>query len=751
MKIPFFITKTREECYMNITKKMRIGTRLISGFSIILLLFALAMSFMIYNMNKLMKEVEKLYYYSFSAATAALRLNTNQKELEETHIIAAESTNLEAKKAALEKMKKYEDIIRDDFELLTDRYLGNKEDIKKALNLYNEWDAVLDKLVVILEDELRDKLLKELDSEAKQNYLKMRENLQSISHDYTNKINELSKQIHEVKLTGIDNIANVAEKIYRHSLINSATLRVIENLAQRRVIMQEVLNAQKEETVTSNLTMAISFRNKVTSDLDFILEQLSADNRDIVPLQKIIHDWDENFEKRFRLLQDFSRKKNLISLKESAQEKYHILKTTLEEIGISTTQTAEGFFKNTQQVQQDSLFFIILLMGFVVPSSIILAYFTSRGITRPLFQAVELANKLSVGNLSARATTLTHAKDELTQLLNAMNQMATKQQQIITEISHTLGEFANGDLRVRISSDFTGDFIEIKHAVNESAEKLQQVIKQVFSAMNQIAEASGHLSITAQNISQSSSEQAASVEQSSTSIEQMSASITQNAQHAANTNEIAGQTAQLSEDGGNAVKDTVQAMRQITEKVKIIKRISYQTNLLALNAAIEAAHAGEQGRGFAVVANEVRKLADQSEQAAKSIGSMAFENLKISEHAGVLLSQIVPNIKKTSMLIQEIAAASAEQSNGISQVNLAILQLDKVAQQNATAAEQLASASEEIASQSTMLQQMINYFKVDNYDNKDESNNLPNQPAFLVTNPCSSSFTLNYKQDFERF
>jgi methyl-accepting chemotaxis protein len=372
----------------------------------------------------------------------------------------------------------------------------------------------------------------------------------------------------------------------------------------------------------------------------------------------------------------------------------------------------------------------------------------------------ETLGQLAQGNMQARIS-----KDfsgDLLEIKRSTNKMAEKLQAMIEEISHTLGEFADGDLRVRILGDFVGDFAEIKRAVNESAEKLQQVMRRVQSATGQITEASEQLSMTAQNISQSSSEQAASVEETSASVEEMSASVAQNAQHAASTNEIAGQTAQMSEEGGKAVKDTVNAMRQIAEKVKVIEDIAYQTNLLALNAAIEAAHAGDQGRGFAVVAIEVRKLAEHSEKAAKEIGAMALGSLNVSEHAGVLLNQIVPNIRKTSMLVQEIAAASAEQNNGINQVNQAIIQLDTVTQQNASSAEELASASEEIAAQASLLQQMINYFKVtDNViieDNEFAKQNpqFSNKTKVIGSAKASKAHLLpshdkHEKKDFEKF
>jgi methyl-accepting chemotaxis protein len=727
---------------MSFIKRMRVGTRLGSGFGIILLLLAIATGFMVYNMGKQMKEVEKLYNYSFSAATTALQLSIYQKSLEETHLSVTKAATPELRKVALQKMEEYESLIRKNFELLTERYLGDKEDIKYMLARYNEWDAVLDRLMIVVEDDSEEKLLQEIAKESKQNNLKLREIMQEITSTHDNKI----KVLHENK----EGAAESLEKMY---YCNSAALRIETSLIQRRAAMQAATNAQTPEELNANLATATHYYEKIAEDLKIVFEHFSFDQQDTERLQKAVQDWDMTAKKRFYLLKDFSREKTLAELKERANDRYNALKNTLDNIVTVTTHSAEVFFKNTQQLEKQTFFFTSLLIGFIMLSSIGLAYLTSRSITRPLSQAVELSKKLSSGNLSARATTITNTQDELMQLLNALNTMAAKQQSIINEIAHTLGDFANGDLRIRIKDNFEGDFIEIKRAINESAEKLQQVIRRVLSATSQITDASEQLSVTAQSISQSTSVQAAGVEETSAAIEQMSASITQNAHHAANTNEIAGQSAQLSEDGGKAVKDTVNAMRQITEKVKIIEGIAYQTNLLALNAAIEAAHAGEQGRGFAVVATEVRKLAEHSEKAAKEIGTMALENLKVSEHAGVLLGQIVPNIRKTSMLVQEIAAASAEQSNGINQVNQAILQLDKVTQQNATAAEELASASEEIASQAVMLQQMIHYFKV----SENETFQIDDQPSShhktspVMKLPKVHLSTIHDKNDFEKF
>jgi methyl-accepting chemotaxis protein len=202
------------------------------------------------------------------------------------------------------------------------------------------------------------------------------------------------------------------------------------------------------------------------------------------------------------------------------------------------------------------------------------------------------------------------------------------------------------------------------------------------------------------------------VEQTSASIEEMTSSIAQNTDNAKATDGMAAKAAQEASEGGQAVDATVVAMKQIARKIGIIDDIAYQTNLLALNAAIEAARAGEHGKGFAVVAAEVRKLAERSQVAAQEIGEVATNSVELAERAGVLLDQMVPNIKKTSDLVQEITAASEEQSSGVAQINSAVNQLSQTTQQNASSSEELAATAEEMSSQAEQLQQTMGFFKV---------------------------------------
>jgi methyl-accepting chemotaxis protein len=295
---------------------------------------------------------------------------------------------------------------------------------------------------------------------------------------------------------------------------------------------------------------------------------------------------------------------------------------------------------------------------------------------------------------------------------------------------------AAGDLTKEILVTNSSETGKLQQAMHEMSSRLSNIIRDVREGSAAVASAAQQVSASSQSLSQGTSEQAASVEEMSSSLEQMNASISQNADNSREVEQAATKGAQAAEESGNAVKETVEAMKQIAAKTSVIEEIAYQTNLLALNAAIEAARAGDQGRGFAVVAIEVRKLAERSQLAAQEIGGLAGKSVSVAERSGQLLSDLVPSIKKTADLVQDVAAASTEQSGGVTQINQAMSQVDTVTQRNASSAEELSSTAEELAAQSEQLQQLMTFFRVTgeqnvhrNIDGKQHVS-MPLNPAF---------------------
>ncbi len=309
---------------------------------------------------------------------------------------------------------------------------------------------------------------------------------------------------------------------------------------------------------------------------------------------------------------------------------------------------------------------------------IVLLVLISRNISRQMRKGVRFAEEVAAGNLASEIDV--YQKDEVGQLADSLRNMQNK---------------------------------------------LTDIVSSVKSASDNVASGSQQMSSSSEEMSQGATEQASSTEEVSSSMEEMDSNIQQNADNAEETEKIALKASNDAEQGGQAVRQTVEAMRNIAEKITIIDEIARNTNLLALNAAIEAARAGEHGKGFAVVASEVRKLAERSQKAAGEISELSTDTVGVAEEAGQLLEALVPDIRRTAELVQEISASSAEQRSGSQQVNKALAQLDQVVQQNASQAEEMSSMAEELSSQADQLQDTMSFFR------------LRNEHTRLLTNQAS--------------
>ncbi|MEY3218799.1 MAG: hypothetical protein RIT27_156 [Pseudomonadota bacterium] len=273
-------------------------------------------------------------------------------------------------------------------------------------------------------------------------------------------------------------------------------------------------------------------------------------------------------------------------------------------------------------------------------------------------------------------------------------------------------KIANGDLRQQVEVKKKDELGQLRNALNEMQIHLYAVVNQVRQTTDQLFNIAGNITSTAKSLSDSASQQAAGVEEVSAAIEEMTASIEQNADNSRHTNKIATESAQRADEGGKAVDDTVNAMQQIANKVRIVEEVAYKTNLLALNAAIEAARAGEHGSGFAVVAEEVRTLAEHTQIAAREILQLVTNGLQVAEKAGKLLKDIVPIAKNTAQLVEGITYSSDEQSAGVQQINSTMSNLDSVTQHTAAASEMLAATAEIMNDEANKLQQLMQFFKL---------------------------------------
>ncbi|MEW6219246.1 MAG: methyl-accepting chemotaxis protein [Thermodesulfobacteriota bacterium] len=409
----------------------------------------------------------------------------------------------------------------------------------------------------------------------------------------------------------------------------------------------------------------------------------------------------------------------------------------------------------------DRLKAVVMGLGFLaLAAGVALSLIMARAIANPLLAMIDKIKVVAAGDLSLRlAITARDETGDLGRSLDGMLEVLEERARVakliaagdlgqtvvarsekdllgvafqemvagLRERAAVAERIAAGDLTCRVQPVSERD--AFGNALQAMLAALQGIMADVQAAAEQVATGAGELAATSQSLSQGASEQAASAEEISSAMEEMSATVSQSADNARQTATIARKAAVDAEDGGKAVAQAEEAMHTIAGKIEIVEEIARQTNLLALNAAIEAARAGEHGKGFAVVASEVRKLAERSQVAAQEIKGLAASSVQVAGTAGRLIRDMVPQIRKTSDLVEEIDASAAEQANSTREISRAVEQLDQVIQQNSASSEEVASTSEELSAQASHLLAAIAFFRLQPAEDKGRRSRTGRIPA----------------------
>jgi methyl-accepting chemotaxis protein len=465
----------------------------------------------------------------------------------------------------------------------------------------------------------------------------------------------------------LNRLSELTSNMYRHPLtVSNAVLRVDKNIkAVNITLLNSIVNHSGNETTVNinELTEAID------SDIKLINERFLGDKEMLIVVEKSLNSWNPQLDQLLTQLSEFAPDSAiLVLLNGTYKQELNELTMAISNLNDFAQSKATFFRDNALVIQSNSRNALILTLVVSALFSFILTLIISRSIKKQLGEdpqeVARIANEIALGNLAVK--------------------------------------FHDGS-----------KLIGIYASMFDMAEKLKVLIKSILDSAQEIRTTGEEIKMSMKKLSDGMSSQAASSEEISVSMEEMAAAIAQNSDNAQKTEKISINT---SEGMGTMLKasgESLSAIRQIAEKISVINEIAGQTNLLALNAAVEAARAGEHGKGFAVVAGEVRKLAEQTKEAADEINELSESSVKLTETSEQRINELNPEIEKTTTLVKEINHSSNEQNSSASQINESIASLSHITQESSASSAQVTDIADQLAERSDVLVNLISKFKIE--------------------------------------